>query len=97
MIKAISAASALGNSSRNTWLKVPYCEGFGSVAASTTLPILILGGGAVGSHKPYLKELEQALASGYNVRGALVGRNILYPGEGNPYDAAKAVGELVHG
>jgi hypothetical protein len=30
------------------------------------------------------------------VRGALVGRNVLFPGEGDPLAAAHAAGGLVH-
>jgi DhnA family fructose-bisphosphate aldolase class Ia len=36
------------------------------------------------------------MAAGANVRGALVGRNVLYPGDDDPRAVAEAVGGIVH-
>jgi hypothetical protein len=89
-------ASALGDSSRYLWLKLPYCEGFGRVAAATTLPVLLLGGEASGDPVGLLREMAMGLASRSNVRGAMIGRNALYPGGRDPLSMARAVGGLVH-
>jgi DhnA family fructose-bisphosphate aldolase class Ia len=89
-------ASALGDSSRHLWLKLPYCKGYETVARATSLPILLLGGEAAGGPEPFLCELASALAAGRNVRGALVGRNVLYPGEEDPLAMAAAVGGMIH-
>jgi hypothetical protein len=89
-------ASALGASSRYLWLKLPYCDGFETVARSTTLPILLLGGESAGDAAPFLRELASGLAAGANVRGAMVGRNILYPGADDPLAAAAAAGGIIH-
>src|SRR2546425_835447 len=40
MVRQCGIASALGESSLNLWLKLPYCEGFAQVGRATTLPIL---------------------------------------------------------
>jgi hypothetical protein len=92
----VGVASALGDSSRYLWLKLPYCDGYDSVARATTLPILLLGGESAGSPAPFLKQLDSALQAGANVRGALVGRNVLYPGDEDPLAMADAVGGMVH-
>jgi hypothetical protein len=42
------------------------------------------------------RELAAGLQAGSNVRGALVGRNVLYPGAGDPLATAEAAGGLVH-
>jgi DhnA family fructose-bisphosphate aldolase class Ia len=89
-------AAALGDSSRRLWLKLPYCDGFETVARATTLPILLLGGESAGDPAHFLTQLENALGAGGNVRGALVGRNVLYPGEEDPLAVAEAVGGIVH-
>jgi hypothetical protein len=89
-------ASALGDSSRYLWLKLPYCPDYEIVARSTSLPILLLGGESAGDPAPFLRELARALAAGPNVRGALVGRNVLYPGEEDPLAMASAVGGIIH-
>jgi hypothetical protein len=90
------AAAAFGDSSRYIWLKLPFCENYEMVARSTTLPILLLGGEPVGDVRPFLRELAAGLKAGPNVRGALVGRNVLFPGDGDPFAAAEAAGGLVH-
>lgn len=89
-------ASALGDSSRYLWLKLPYCQSYEVVARATTLPILLLGGESAGDPAPFLRQLESALTAGANVRGALVGRNVLYPGDEDPLAIAEAAGGIVH-
>jgi DhnA family fructose-bisphosphate aldolase class Ia len=89
-------SSALGDSSRNLWLKLPYCDNFALVARATTLPILLLGGESAGGPAAFLTELDTAMRAGHNVRGALVGRNILYPGDQDPLAVAGAAGGIVH-
>ena len=92
LARIAGVASALGDSSRYLWLKLPYCEGYETVARSTSLPILLLGGESAGNPAPFLNELASALNAGPNVRGALVGRNVLYPGDEDPLAMAGAVG-----
>jgi len=96
LAKIIGVASALGDSSRYLWLKLPYCENYQLVARATTLPILLLGGESAGDPTSFLREVSQGMSSGANVRGALVGRNVLYPGEDDPLAVAEAVGGIVH-
>lgn len=96
LARTVGVASALGDSSRYLWLKLPYTDGFESVARATTLPILLLGGEATGEPTPFLREVEAGLAAHANVRGAMVGRNVLYPGSEDPLAVAEAIGGLVH-
>lgn len=97
LARIVGVASALGDSSRYLWLKLPYCERYEIVARATTLPILLLGGESAGDPTKFINELKSALAAGPNVRGALVGRNVLYPGNADPLEAAEAAGEIIHG
>ena len=108
--KIVGVASALGNSSRHVWLKLPYCDDYEIVTRATTLPILLLGGESAGDAMPFLGEIAAAMAIGTTVgegpdkkllvlgpvRGALVGRNVLYPGEEDPLVTAEAVGGIIH-
>ena len=96
LAKIVGVASALGDSSRYLWLKLPYCESYEVVARATTLPILLLGGESVGDPTAFLREVAAGMSAGANVRGALVGRNVLYPGDDDPLAVAEAVGEIVH-
>ena len=97
LARIAGVASALGDSSRYLWLKLPHCDGYEAVARATTLPILLLGGESAGGPAPFLSQLASALAAGSNVRGALVGRNVLYPGDEDPLAVAAAAGGIVHG
>lgn len=96
LARTAGAAAALGDSSRYMWLKLPYCDNYEMVAGSTTLPIILLGGESVGDATPFLRELIAGLAAGSNVRGALVGRNILFPGDDDPLAVIESVGGIVH-
>jgi len=96
LARIAGVASALGDSSRYLWLKLPYCAGYETVARSTSLPILLLGGESAGNPAPFLTELHAAMQAGANVRGARVGRNVLYPGSEDPLAMACAVGGIIH-
>ena len=96
LVKVIGVATAMGDSSLNLWIKIPYCDGYNRVAASTTCPILMLGGASKGNPVSVLKEFEEGLKAGNNVRGILVGRNILFPGPDDPACVAQAAHQIVH-
>ena len=96
LAKIVGVASALGDSSRYLWLKLPYCENYQLVARATTLPILLLGGESAGDPTSFLREVSEGMSAGANVRGALVGRNVLFPGDDDPLAVAETVGAIVH-
>jgi len=96
LIKIVGVASALGDSTVLTWLKLPYCEGYERVARATTCPILMLGGESRGDPTFTMEEFEKGMRAGGNVRGALVGRNVLFPGNDDPAAVAQAIVAIVH-
>jgi len=97
IVRAVGVAQALGDSSHGMWLKLPWCEDFQTVAAATTLPILLLGGPGDSGMPPFEEQLAQALSAGANVRGVMVGRSLLFPPGGDPVAAASAIHEQVYG
>lgn len=96
LIQTIGVASSLGSSSRNNWIKIPYVDGYNIVVKSTTMPILMLGGASEGSPINTIRNFEKGLSAGKNVRGALVGRNVLYPGNDDPQAVAVAISRMIH-
>jgi len=64
--------------------------------ARDDVAILLLGGESVGDPTTFLREVAAGMSAGVNVRGALVGRNVLYPGDDDPLAVAEAVGGIVH-
>ena len=96
LIPLITMTSALGSSSKYCWLKLPYTREFHRVTASTTLPIVILGGDRTDSVDGLILDLKEALAAGHQVRGAMFGRNVLYPMNQSPREVANKVGKFIH-
>lgn len=96
LIKVVGVATGLGKSSAYTWLKIPYCEGYEKVARATTCPILMLGGESTGDPTGILEQFAAGMCAGATVRGALVGRNVTFPGDDDPRAVAAAVNEIVH-
>lgn len=91
MIRAISVAAGLGNTSAFTWLKVPIVEDMERVMASSSLPALILGGEVSTNPDDAYRRWEAALKLP-TVKGLVIGRSLLYPADD---DVASAVDTVV--
>jgi hypothetical protein len=90
VIRSITIASGLGRTSAYTWLKLPVVEDMERVLASSTLPVLLLGG-EVHDADAAFAAWGRALAHP-TVCGLVVGRSLLYPADG---DVAGAVDRAV--
>jgi DhnA family fructose-bisphosphate aldolase class Ia len=78
MIRALAIASGLGTTSAYTWLKIPVVAEMERVADAATLPALLLGGEAASRPDEMFAAWQHALTLP-NMRGLVVGRNLLYP------------------
>ena len=78
IIRSMSIAAALGETSAYTWLKVPVVDDMAPVAEATTLPVVLLGGARTDRPDEMFERWRRALALP-GVRGLVVGRNLLYP------------------
>jgi len=87
VIKSVGIASALGRTSAYTWMKLPVVPEMERVMDSTTLPTLLLGGDPATSPDETYQSWRDALTLPA-VRGLVVGRTLLYPGDD---DVAAAV------
>ncbi|HEX2986818.1 MAG TPA: deoxyribose-phosphate aldolase [Chloroflexota bacterium] len=95
-IRQMGVASALGYSSLNTWLKIQFTPDFDRVVQASSLPLLMLGGESKGNPTEMLEQFQTGMSLGGNVRGAMVGRNVTYPGPDDPAGVAAAVNAIVH-
>jgi len=95
LIKVMGVAAGLAHSSAYTWLKIPYCHQFDRVVKSVTMPILMLGGPSTGRPAGTLENFVRGMGAGPNVRGALVGRNVIFPGDEDPAVIAQAIHLIV--
>jgi DhnA family fructose-bisphosphate aldolase class Ia/sugar phosphate isomerase/epimerase len=96
IIRAVGVASALGYYTGRVWLKIPYCDDFARVAKASTFPILLLGGESTGRPSSTIEDFVRGMGAGPNIRGALVGRNVLFCGEDDPAAIAEAINLVVH-
>jgi hypothetical protein len=96
LVKLVGVIGGMGDSSRNTWMKLPYCDDYRRVTMATAQPILMLGGPSKGDPRNTYRNFAAGMATRSNVRGALVGRNISFPGLDDPGAVAYAIHGIVH-
>lgn len=96
LLKQIGVLSGLGGNTARTWLKIPVCEDYERVVRATTMPLLMLGGASHDNPEPTIREFARGLQGGPNVRGAMVGRNVLYPGQDDPLAVGNVISEIIH-
>ncbi len=96
LVKLVGVIGGMGDSSRNTWMKLPYCEDFYRVTLATSQPILMLGGPSREDPRFTYQDFAAGMATRANVRGALVGRNVSFPGPEDPAAVAQAIYCIVH-
>ncbi len=94
-ITSTAIATALGNSSAYTWLKLPAVDHMEKVMEATTLPTLLLGGDASTNPDETYARWKTSLALP-GVRGLVVGRTLLYPADDNVKGAIDIAASLVH-
>jgi len=96
VIRSMQVAAGLGGTSAYTWLKVPVVEDMDRVLASTTLPVLMLGGDPKGDPEETYATWGHALRAP-TAAGLVVGRALLYPPDGDVAAAVDIAARLVHG
>lgn len=96
VIRSMHVAAGLGATSAYTWLKLPVVPEMGRVLDATTLPVLLLGGDPGSRADETYSAWAQALQSPTTI-GLVVGRALLYPGDGDVAGAVDAAARLVYG
>lgn len=96
LIKVVAIGSGLGSSSAHTWLKIPATANPDRVAATTTCPILLLGGDP-GDTWPQVFDRWSTALQVPNIRGLVPGRALLYPEELSVPAAIDRAATMVHG
>ena len=94
VIKSVGVCSALGRTSAYTWMKLPVVPEMDRVMDSTTLPTLLLGGDPDTSPEETYASWRAALALP-SVRGLVVGRTLLYPGDDDVAGAVDTAASMV--
>jgi DhnA family fructose-bisphosphate aldolase class Ia len=96
VILSVAIAQGLGNSSAQSWLKLPVVDDMERVMQSTTLPTLLLGGDPGDAKGDTFAKWSNALALP-GVKGLVVGRSILYPAGDDVAATVDTAVSMVHG
>jgi hypothetical protein len=94
LIRAVGISAALGGSSAYNWLKIQATAAIAQVARVTNQPLLLLGGDPGPDPARTFALWEEGLAQP-TVRGLVVGRALLYPGDGDVAGAVERAAALV--
>jgi hypothetical protein len=94
LLQAVAIGSGLGSTSTATWLKVPAGRDPARMLSCTTLPALILGGTPGPDPAATYAAWERAMDVP-NVRGLVVGRALLFPGDGDVSGAISRAAAIV--
>ena len=95
VIHSVHVAAGLGATSAYTWLKLPVVAEMDRVLDATTLPVLLLGGDPGERAEQVYAAWAAALANPTTL-GLVVGRTLLYPGDGDVGAAVDVAAALVH-
>jgi hypothetical protein len=94
VIRSATVAAGLASTSAYTWLKLPVVDNMEQVLASTTLPVVLLGGEVSSDQDAQFASWSKALASP-SVRGMVVGRSLLFPPGGDVEGAVDRTVEMM--
>lgn len=99
LMQVVCIANGLSTSSVGTWLKLPYIKdtsglSYKDVIAATSYPVLVLGGASTGQPEELVTNIHEAMEAGAS--GGLIGRQILFPADYDPYAVGKAISEVIH-
>lgn len=94
VIRSMAIASALGATSAYTWLKIPVLDEMARVADAATTPLMLLGGERSHNTDEMFSRWQKALAFP-GVCGLVVGRNLLYPPDGDVAGAVSTAASLL--
>lgn len=94
VIASIAIAQGLGNTTTNTWLKLPNVADMERVMESTSLPSLILGGAVSSDQAGVFAQWEKTLQLP-NVMGLVIGRSLLFPPDNDVDKAVNRLAEMI--
>lgn len=96
LVKTVGVASALGNSASMKWLEIPFKNNYEKVSMATTCPILALPDEVARKASDVIREYENKETIARNIKGMLLGTNVLLPIDEDPLCLANAISKIWH-
>lgn len=95
LCKAVGVVGALGCRSVAKWIEVPLNNEYAVPVSATTCPVLVVPDEVEQEPIEVVKEYTKEIGLHYNIRGILLGRNIMF-NESDPLPIADAVAAVWH-
>lgn len=95
LCKAVGVVGALGCTSANKWIEVPLNQEYKIPVSATTCPVLVVPDEAEEEPLAVVKEYTKEIGLNYNIRGILLGRNVMY-NAADPLPIAEAIADVWH-
>lgn len=95
LVKTVGVVSALGCTSMCKWIELPLNERYDIAAAATANPILVVPDETGVTKDEVIAEYTRQVGIAPNVRGILLGRNVMYSDD-DPMELAEAIAVKWH-
>lgn len=95
LCKVVGVVGALGCTSANKWIEVPLNQEYHVPTSATTCPVLVVPDEVESEPLAVVKEYTKEIGLNYNIRGILLGRNVMY-NESDPLPIAEAIANVWH-
>lgn len=95
LVKTVGVVGALGCSSQSKWIELPLNEQYEVAAAATTNSILVVPDEVGVTKEEVIAEYTKQAGIAPNVRGILLGRNVMYSSD-DPAELAEAIAKKWH-
>lgn len=95
LCKAVGVVSALGCTSAHKWIEVPLNQEYQIPVNATTCPVLVVPDEKEEEPVAVIEEYTKEIGLSYNIRGILLGRNVMYH-EKDPLILAEAIADVWH-
>ena len=95
LCKVVGVVGALGCTGANKWIEVPLNQEYHIPVGATTCPVLVVPDEVENEPEAVVKEYTKEIGIAGNVRGILLGRNVMY-NESDPLPIAEAIADTWH-
>ena len=95
LCKVVGVVGALGCRASGKWIEVPLNHEYAVPTAATTCPVLVVPDEVKSEPIEVVEEYTKEIGISSNIRGILLGRNVMY-NESDPLPIAEAIADIWH-
>lgn len=95
LCRVTGVTGALGCTGANKWIEIPLNNEYLIPTSATTCPVLVVPDEVENEPVAVVREYTKEIGINYNIRGILLGRNVMYNKE-DPLPIAEAIADVWH-